>query len=209
MRLGVQQPDMTTLLEGAGGRLLANGMALLLKLGFGYVLRNGLLDQEQSRKARSFFENNMVIHDPYAENSQRFYQGKFLIRTREPDDHMNVWLRFCPRPEDLYIKTPFGETLNPTAVIDAEALDEDQADAIAADPDKVDLIISFKDSKSILGLVGRQDIDIVGLLLENLVQLTGNVGHLFKLGAIAKSIETMVDIPNLIKPVDDEEFDDT
>jgi len=56
----------------------------------------------------------------------------------------------------------------------------------------VDLIIRFKDIKSILGLIERPDVDPVQLLLENQVQLTGNFGHMFKFGAIGKSAQQAI-----------------
>ena len=202
MRLGIGTDDIPKFLDKTGGILLANGMATLIKLGFGYIMRIGLLDKEQSKKSRSFFEKNFVFKDPNTPGGQRYYQGKFLIRTRKPDDDMNVWLQFCPDPSKLYQKTPFGETLDPLAVVSTKTLTEEQARELEQDPDKVDLIISFKDAQSIIGLVGRSDIDIVGLLLENLVQLKGNMGHLFKLGAIAKNIELAINIPEIISQHD-------
>ena len=36
------------------------------------------------------------------------------------------------------------------------------------------------------------DADVVQLLLENLVQITGNFGHMFKFGAIGKSVQAIV-----------------
>jgi hypothetical protein len=176
-------------LESAGGTVIASGIAVLLKLGFGFIMRNSLVDAAQAKKARTFFEENFVITDPYAPNGRRFYQGKFLIRTQKPGDDMNVWLRFCNKPNELFIKTPFGDALNPLAVVDSKVLKEEKANQIAKNPDQVDLVISFRDLNAMLGLVGRANVDIVGLLLENVVLLQGNVGHLFKLGAIAKDIE--------------------
>jgi hypothetical protein len=189
MRLGRREANMPELVEHVGGTLLASGMAVLLKLGFGYVMRNSLLDAAQAKKAMAFFDENFVITDPTAAGGERYYQGQFLIRTRKDRDDMNVWLRFCPDPDVMMIETPFGKALNSLAVVSTDVLDEREADAIERDPDKVDLVIRFKDIDSIVGLIGRENVDIVGLLLENLVQLTGNVGHLFKLGAIAKNIE--------------------
>ncbi|WP_455204877.1 hypothetical protein [Kaarinaea lacus] len=186
---GQRNGELPQLLDKLSGTVLANGIAVLAKLGFGYLMRNSLLDKQQSEKAQQFFEENFVIRDPNVPGGQRYYQGKFLIRTRKPGDDMNVWLRFCPNPDDLFCDTTFGKALNPLEVISAKAVDEKQADQIAKDPNQVDLVIQFKDIESILGLIGRENVDIVGLLLENLVLLTGNVGHLFKLGAIAKNIE--------------------
>ena len=98
---------------------------------------------------------------------------------------MNVYLQFCPNPAELFIDTPFGRTLNSLAVVSTDVLSETEAQEIENNPDKVDLVIRFRDIEAILSLIGREEVDIVGLLLENVV----NVGHLFKLGAIAKEIE--------------------
>jgi hypothetical protein len=35
------------------------------------------------------------------------------------------------------------------------------------------------------------------MLLDNVVQITGNLGHLFKLGAIAQNVKREVDLPKL------------
>jgi len=189
MHLGAKDSVVPELVDGVAGPVLAGGMALLLKLGFGYLLRDSQLNKEQSKKAMAFFDENFIFRDPNAENGQRFYQGKFLLRTRKAKDNMNVLLRFCPEPDELFIETPFGRSINSLKVIDTEAMSETEAAALEHDPDKVDLVICFKDIDSIVGLIGREEVDIVGLLLGNVVQLTGNVGHLFKLGAIAKNIE--------------------
>jgi len=196
MRLGVGDSEVPELVDVVAGPVLAAGMAVLFKLGFGYVMRDCLLDKEQSEKAMAFFDENFIFRDPNAPNGQRYYQGKFLLRTRKPGDNMNVWLRFCPEPDQLFTDTPFGKTINSLNVVKTEVVDEEQAARLERDPDKVDLVISFKDIDSIVGMVGREDIDIVGLLLENVVQLTGNVGHLFKLGAIAKNIELELGLSN-------------
>jgi len=189
LRLGADNAELPEHLESLGGTILASGMAVLLKLGFGYVMRDSLLDEERSKKALNFFNDNFVFTDPNSPTGESYYQGKFLIRTRKPGDDMNVYLKFCEDPSDLFTNTPFGRCLNPLAVVSTEVLDEAEAQRIEKNPDLVDLVIRFKDINSILGLIGRTDVDIVGLLLENIVQLTGNVGHLFKLGAIAKDTE--------------------
>jgi len=189
LHLGADSNEIPEALESLGGSLLSNGIAIVLKIGFGYVMRDSLLDQSQSEKAMRFFEDNFVFIDPNASNGKRYYQGKFLIRTRKDKDDMNVYLKFCDNPENLFIDTPFGRCLNPLSVVSSQALSEKEADKIEKDPNKVDLVIKFKDIASILKLAGRPDADMVGLLLENIVQLTGNVGHLFKLGAIAKETE--------------------
>ncbi len=191
VKSGEESGELTGLLDRAEGWMLANGMAALFKLGFGFLLCEGL-DEIKESKAQEFFEENFVFKDPNSPGDIRYYQGKFLIRTRRAKDDMNVWLRFCPDPTNLYKQTPFGERLNPAAVLSTEVLTEKQAERVEADPDKVDLVIRFKDSKSILGLIERPDADVVGLLLENLVQLTGNFGHMFKLGAIGKNVEEML-----------------
>jgi len=197
MQRGFKDGDVSGFFDQAGGKLLAKGMATLLKLGFGFVMRDSLLSKEQSEKALAFFNDNFVTSDPNAEGGRGYYQGKFLIRTRKPDDDMNVWLKFCPEPEKLFEETASGKELHPQAVVSTEALSEEEAERIEKDPDQVDLVIRFKDSQSIVGLLGRPDVDMVGLLLENLVQMTGNVGHLFKIGAIAANLEQAIDLPKL------------
>lgn len=186
MHLGAKQAN---LIDVVGGPLLAAGMALLLKLGFGYVMRDSLLDKARAEKAQAFFNENLVFIDPNAPGGQRFYQGQFLFRTRKAGDNMNVWLRFCPNPDEIFIDTPFGRTINSLAIVTTEVLTENDAEKLERDIDKVDLVVRFKDIDSIVALIGRDSVDMVGLLLENVVQLTGNVGHLFKLGAIARNIE--------------------
>jgi len=201
LRLGsnaaIDAGELPAALDKVQGRLLANGMAVALRLGFGYLLRDCHLDAVQSAKANKFFEENFIIIDPLALVGRRYYQGKFLFRTSRRGDDMNVLLRFCPNPDALYIQTPFGQALNALALVDTQVLDESQADLIENDPSQVDLVVRFKDVPSIIGLLGRSGVDIVGLLLENLVQLTGHVGHLFKLGAIATDIQLSLDIPKL------------
>lgn len=192
-RTGQADNALTGLLDLAGGRILAEGIAVILKLGFGFLLRDGLLDPEQTEKARAFFEENFVMRDPNAPDGIRYYQGKFLIRTRKAADNMNVWLGFCPDPKALFRQDEDGPRLNPQAIVVTKTLTEEQAERMEKDPDQVDLVIRFKDVESILGLVGRPDADIVGLLLENQVQLTGNFGHLFKFGAIGKNVELALD----------------
>lgn len=196
LRLGAQRGEATgelpAVLERAGGTLLAAGMAALLKLGFGFIMRDSLIDRDQTARARAFFEDNFVIDDPQAEGGRRYYQGRFLIRTRRPGDDMNVLLRFCPHPEKLYEDTPFGKSLNPLEVVSTQLLDEQEADAIEREAGRVDMVVRFKDARSILGLLRRGEFDIVSLLLENLVQLTGNTAHLFKLGAIGTDIELLL-----------------
>lgn len=188
-KAGIDVSGFAELFNRSSGVVMANGMAMLVKLGFGYLVKDSLLNQEKARKSETFFDENFVIDDPNAKRGHRLYQGRFLIRTRKAKDDMNVLVRFCPDPDAMYLQTPFGKAFNPAALVATSTLNEKEAEKIATDPDKVDLVIQFKDVDSILGLIGREKVDIVGLLLENLVQLKGNVGHLFKLGAIAKNIE--------------------
>ena len=188
-RAGLDFSNFSKLFNRSSGILMAEGMALLVKLGFAYLIRDSLLSKSDAKKSATFFDENFVIDDPNAKGGHRYYQGRFLIRTRKAKDDMNVLIRFCPDPDDLYFQTPFGKALNPKALLSTSTLSEKEAEELAINPDKVDLVIQFKDVESILSLIGRDDVDIVGLLLENLVQLKGNVGHLFKLGAIAKNIE--------------------
>ncbi len=180
----------SVLLDRVGGKLLAKGMAFLLELVFGLLVLKDLPD-----KSQKFFDENFVILDPDAVGGKRYYQGKFLIRTRKPEDDMNVLLKFCPDPDELFIGSPSKEVLNPLAVVSTKTMTEEKADKIEKNPDKVDLVIRFKDVESIMQLLKRPDADMVGLLLENLVQLTGNVGHLFKIGAIAANVEQALDLP--------------
>jgi hypothetical protein len=193
LRIGADADDaLRPLLSRKGGKFLAESMALLLKLGFGFVMRDSLLNQQQTAKARAFLEDNFVIIDPQAPGGKRYYQGKFLIRTRRYGDDMNVLFNFCPHPERLFKKMPWGESINSMEILETTVLTEQQAEQLEHEPDKVDLVIRFKDIESILGLIGGSNVDIVGLLLDNVVQLRGNVGHLFKLGAIAANIQQAI-----------------
>lgn len=186
MRMGSQQtPDF---IDSVAGPMVAGGLALLLELGFGYILRDCLASEQQAKKALEFFDENFVFRSPNVSGGLSYYQGKFLLCTRKPGDDMNVWLRFCPEPGKLFQDSVFGRNLDSSEVVKTKVVDEKEAAKLERDPDKVDLVIRFKDVDSILGLAGRDNVDIVGLLLENTVQLTGNVGHLFKLGAIATNI---------------------
>lgn len=199
IKLGNISDELPGALESLGGSLLSNGIAIVMKLGFGYVMRDSLIDQERSDKAMKFFEDNFVFIDPNAPGGKRYYQGTFLIRTRKGGDDLNVYMKFCDEPEKLFIDNPFdlteGPCLNPLAVVSSEALTEKEADRIEQDPDKVDLVMRFKDIASILKLAERTEVDGVGLLLENVVQMKGNVGHLFKLGAIATETTLVLDLP--------------
>lgn len=197
MQLGTVNSTASELMDRAGGRFLAEGMAKLLKLGFGFLMWDSIFNRGQPEKAETFFNENFVIKDFTVPGGKRYYQGKFLIRTKKPDDDMNVLLKFCPQPGKLFKKTFLGTFLDPVSVITTETLKENQADRIEKDQDQVDLVIRFKDVKSIKGLLKQPDVDMVDLLLNNVVQLTGNIGHLFKLGAIAQNVKSEVDLPKL------------
>lgn len=191
IQLGEADGSLDGLLDRMEGTLLATGMAALIKLGFGFLISPGL-SESKARKAQHFFNDNFVMRDPNAPDGVRYYQGKILIRTRKPQDDMNVLIKFCPDPQALFIDTPFGRQLNPVAIVTTEALSEAEADRIERDPDKVDLVIRFKDTRAILGLAGRPNADVAQLLIENLVQITGNFGHMFKFGAIGKNVQAAV-----------------
>ncbi|MCX7097948.1 MAG: hypothetical protein NTV43_08610 [Methylococcales bacterium] len=194
LRIGASANELLRpLLSRKGGKFVADSMAMLIKLGFGFVMRDSLLDQQQAAKARAFVEDNLVIIDPQAPDGRRYYQGKFLIRTRKAGDDMNVYFCFCPHPGHLFVPTPWGEAINSLAVVETSVLSEEEADKLEHQPDKVDLVIRFKDVESILGLIGGANVDIVGMLLDNVVQLQGNVGHLFKLGAIGSNIQQAIE----------------
>lgn len=188
IELGEADGTLSGLLNRMEGTMLAAGMAVMIKLGFGFLINPGL-SESQAKKAQHFFENNFVIKDPNVAGGIRYYQGKILIRTRKPQDDMNVLIKFCPDPEALYIQTPFGRQLNPAAIVTTEALSETEADRIERDPNAVDLMIRFKDTQAILGLAGRPNVDVAQLLIENLVQITGNFGHMFKFGAIGMNVQ--------------------
>ena len=203
MRFGAEKGKVAGLLDRAAGTFLAEGMAKLLEAGFCFVMRGSLFNRSQARKAEAFFLENFEIRDPDAPNGIRYYQGKILLRTDKPEDDMNVYLQFCPDPRALFRrgllgaiqKKVFGTALDSSAVVSAQALKEEEAEELQENPDKVDIVFRFRDVKSIVGLVGRPDIDAGTLLIENVVQVVGNVGHLFKFGAIAKNVELALD-PN-------------
>lgn len=192
MQLGAANSTASELMDRVGGRFLAGGMAQLLKLGFGFLMLSSIV-RGQRERAENFFNENFVITDSTIPGGKRYYQGKFLIRTNKPNDDMNVLLKFCPQPVKLYKKTPLGTFLDPSSVVITETLNENQADRVEKDPNQVDLVIRFKDANSIKGLLKQPDVDMAGLLLDNVVQLTGNLGHLFKLGAIAQNVRREID----------------
>lgn len=172
-----------------GGRLLARGLAQAVELGFGALLLESLVTPEASDRATAFVRDHLEVLDPLDPEKRSYYRGKLMLRTRKPDDDLNVLIEFCPEPDRIFRRTVLGRAVDPRAVVKATALSEREADRLEAEPGGVDLVIRFQDAASILGLVGRSDLDVTDLLLDNVVQVTGNVGHLFKLGAIAQAIE--------------------
>ena len=108
LQFGEHSDELNEFLSRAEGKLLANGMAALIKLGFGFLISEGLTDSKAAQ-AQEFFQENFIIKDPYAPDGIRYYQGKILIRTRKPEDDMNVLIRFCSDPAALYIDTPLGK----------------------------------------------------------------------------------------------------
>jgi hypothetical protein len=183
------------LLELNGGRLFAQTLATLLKLGFGATLFRIVASAEQADQATAFFRENFVITDPQAPGGTRYYQGRFLIRSARAEDNVSVLLRFCLQPEQLFLDTRFGEAINPLAVATTAVLESNEAEAIEAAPGAVDLVIRFKSVESVVGMMGSGDADIVHLLSENLVQVAGHIGHLLKLGSIGTNVQNALRQP--------------
>jgi hypothetical protein len=175
-------------LERVKGTLLAGAIEFLLEAGFGAVTFTDKTDLSLLRQGGQFFEENFEIIDANVDGGKRYYQGKFLLRTDKADDDMNVYVEFCPDPSQLFFEVLGEKFPDPTQVVRATSLDEMAADRLERDPSRVDLVIRFRDIQSILDLAAQPDADVVGLLLDNVVRLTGNLGHLFKLGAIAADL---------------------
>lgn len=172
------------LLDHAGAAI-SEIMALMVRDGLG-ILFEAKRVLYQEAQALHFIKEHLVLRDGA---EARAFQGSYLIRTRQPGDNLNVCFRFCPDGAAV-LRAVAHDTLPPVeALIETRALREEKADAWERDPAKVDLVIRFRDIPSVLALVGRPQVDVVGLLLQNTVQLTGNVGYLFKLGAIGKAIQ--------------------
>lgn len=182
-------------IDKIGGKITAEGMSTVLKILFSLTITASIWKSIVNRyslgilykKHKKFFVENMEILDPSVDGGKRYYQGKILFRTDKEGDDMNVLLKFCPEPDKLYKKTIFGRFPDPGRVISTEVLDEKKAARIEKDPDKVDVVIYFKDVKSLLGM--KPDMELTDLLLNNLMHIKGNVGHLFKFGSIATNIK--------------------
>ena len=197
MREGVKRAKLDKQLDRIAGTTLANGMALALRLVFDFTVRysnwksvvNYLSLGRLYKKDMDFLVENFEIKDSSAEGGKRYYQGRILFRTDKQGDDMNVLMEFCPDPEKLFRNTVFGRVPNPGAIVSTTVLKEKDAEQIENDPDKVDVVILFKDVKAILGLTENPNIDLVSLLLDNLMHVRGNVGHIFKFGSIATNLK--------------------
>jgi len=178
------------------GKLVAKVMALLIEHGFqAFAAVNALV------KRRSFFEENFIILDDDAKEA--LYRGKFLIRTMQPDDQMNVWFGFLQSgglfaPLIKFFKylrdktggrIDFYSILRSANLVSTKTLSEAEADQYENDPDRVDLVLRFKDIATIYRLLQSSDLDMVDLMFKNLLQIYGNQNHLYKLGAITKNLQ--------------------
>ena len=178
------------------GKIVAKVMALLIEHGFqAFSTLDALV------KRNSFFEENFFMLDDKGDPA--LYQGRFLIRTQEPHDQMNVWFGFLQGNrlfkrlnqlfKDIRDKTDdkidFYSILQSTDLVSTKVLSEQDADKYENDPDQVDLVLRFKDIPSIYGLLQSQDLNMVELMFKNLLQINGNQNHMYKLGAIAKNLQ--------------------
>lgn len=195
INLGTKNKYITRQLDKIGGTFTAEAMALLLRVfgGVGFVSSFLSYFEWKPKKNLNYFTDNFEIVDPTVKGGRRYYQGKFLFRTDKPEDNMNVMLKFCPEPERLFKHSIFGSRIpNPDAIVSTEVLTEEAANVIENDPNKVDVVIYFKDVQTIMGLVGKPDMDLVNMLLGNLVHIKGNVGHIFKFGSIAANLKSIL-----------------
>jgi hypothetical protein len=79
--------------------------------------------------------------------------------------------------------------LRSITLVSTKTLNEKQADEYENDPNRVDLVLRFKDIPSIYGLLQSQDLDMVDLMFKNLLQIYGNQNHMYKLGAITRNLQ--------------------
>jgi len=191
--LARKESNFFTVLEG---KLVAKVMALLIEHGFqAFATIDALV------KRNSFFEDNFIIFDDNA--NEALYQGRFLIRTRQPGDQMNVWFGFLQgngllAPLGNWLKglrnktgdrIDFYSIFKSTDLVSTKTLSEAEADQYENDPGRVDLVLRFKDIQSIYGLLQSKDLDMVDLMFKNLLQISGNQNHLYKLGAITRNLQ--------------------
>ncbi len=182
------------------GKIVAGVMALLIEHGFqAFATVDSLL------KGNSFFEDNFLIMDDKGQDA--LYQGRFLIRTQQPEDQMNVWFGFLQGhplldPLSRLLKKVRDRTgdqvdlysiLQSVDLVTTKTLSEKEADRYENDPDRVDLVLRFKDIPSIYSLLQSEDLDMVDLMFKNLLQIYGNQNHLYKLGAIARDLQLRLD----------------
>jgi len=148
--LAKEETNFFTVLEG---KLVAKVMALLIEHGF-----QAFATIDAVVKKNSFFEENFLILDDSAQEA--LYQGKFLIRTRQPGDQMNVWFGFLQGngllaplsniARKLREKTgdrlDFYSILKSTDLVATKTLSEAEADQYENDPDRVDLVLRFQEN---------------------------------------------------------------
>ena len=178
------------------GKLVAKVMALLIEHGFqAFATVNALI------RKKSFFEENFIILDDDAKEA--LYRGKFLIRTMQPDDQMNVWFGFLQSGGLLgllikffkYLRDITGDRIDFYSILRAlnlvstKTLSEAEADQYENDPDRVDLVLRFKDIATIYRLLQSNNLDMVDLMFKNQLQIYGNQNHMYKLGAITKNLQ--------------------
>ncbi len=191
--LAEKESNFFTVLEG---KLVAKVMALLIEHGFqAFSAINAVIRKE------SFFEDNFIILDD--RGKEALYKGKFLIRTRQPGDQMNVWFGFLQgnrvlaplsylmkklrdRTED---RIDFYSIIKSMNLVSTKTLSEKEADRYENDPERVDLVLRFKDIPSIYQLLQSRNLDMVDLMFKNLLQIYGNQNHMYKLGAITKNLQ--------------------
>jgi len=171
-------------------------MALLIEHGFqAFASVNALI------RRKSFFEENFIILDDDAKEA--FYRGKFLIRTMQPDDQMNVWfgflqsgglfghlIKFFKYLRDITgDRIDFYSILRALNLVSTKTLSEAEADQYENDPDRVDLVLRFKNIATIYRLLQSNNLDMVDLMFKNQLQIYGNQNHMYKLGAITKNLQ--------------------
>ncbi len=135
------------------GKAVARVMALLIEHGF-----QAFATIDAMVKKSSFFEENFIILDDTGRED--LYRGRFLIRTREPGDQMNVWFGFLQGRglraslgdffKDLKEKThdriDLYSFFRASDLVSTRTLSETEADRYENDPDRVDLVLRFKDT---------------------------------------------------------------
>jgi hypothetical protein len=178
------------------GKIVAKVMAILIEHGF-----QAFSAFDAAVKRNSFFEENFIILDD--KGKEALYQGRFLIRTMQPDDQMNVWfgfsqgswlldplIRIFKKIKDITKdRIDLYSFLRSITLVSTKTLNEKEADEYENDPDRVDLVLRFKDIPSIYGLLQSQDLDMVDLMFKNLLQIYGNQNHMYKLGAITRNLQ--------------------